>query len=522
MDLIDDPSPGQNVPELTVSELAGGIKRTLEGTFGRVRVKGEIGRMTRAASGHLYFDLKDEKAVIASVAWKGVAARFPTPPEEGMEVVATGKITTFGPQSKYQLIVDSIAPAGLGALMLMLEKRKKALESEGLFARERKKPIPYLPEVIGVVTSPSGAVIRDILHRLRDRFPRQVLLWPVVVQGQKCAAEVAAAVRGFNAIAKGGPVPRPDVIIVARGGGSLEDLWGFNEELPIRAVADSQIPVISAVGHETDTTLIDYVADVRAPTPTAAAELAVPVRMDLLATLASFDERRLRGLSSTLNNRRDRLRDLARVLPKPQAMLGERAQMLDTLAIRLSSALSGKVRDQRIRMADRTARFSDRLLSDLLARRKDKLQDRASVMGPALQRSLRRSQEAYARSDRLSGARLQLNLAHARENLSERQDRFLRTLPLHVGRNREQLVSLSRMLGSLGYKQTLQRGYSVVRDTSGAVLPDLKAARGADGLEIEFRDGRLLTAASGPTAKKSGKSGPKGKQTKDGGQGSLF
>jgi len=223
-DLIDDPAPGQNVPELSVSELSGAVKRTLEGTFGRVRVKGEIGRLSRPASGHLYFDLKDERSVIASVAWKGVAARLRTPPEEGMEVVVTGKISTFGPQSKYQLIVDDLAPAGLGALMVMLEKRKKALEAEGLFGADRKKRIPYLPEVIGVVTSPSGAVIRDILHRLRDRFPRKVLIWPVVVQGEKCAAEVAAAIRGFNALSPGGAVPRPDVLIVARGGGSLEDL----------------------------------------------------------------------------------------------------------------------------------------------------------------------------------------------------------------------------------------------------------------------------------------------------------
>ncbi len=521
LDLIDDPEPGQNVPELTVSELAGGIKRTLEGTFGRVRVKGEIGRLSRPASGHLYFDLKDEKAVIASVAWKGVAARLRTPPEEGMEVVATGKITTFGPQSKYQLIVDNIAPAGVGALMVMLEKRKKALQAEGLFAPERKKPLPYLPEVIGVITSPSGAVIRDILHRLRDRFPRKVLLWPVVVQGEKCAGEVAAAIRGFNALQPGGPIPRPDLLIVARGGGSLEDLWGFNEELLVRAVADSDIPVISAVGHETDTTLIDFAADVRAPTPTAAAELAVPVRMDLLATLASFDERRLRGLNQGLTTRRDRFRDLARILPKPQAILGERAQAFDGLSMRLSGALTGRVRDQRVKMADRTARFSDRLLADYLGRRKERLSDRVSVMQPALLRRMRKSHEDFARSDRLSGARLHLNLARAKEGLGEKLGRFDRTVPVHLDRNRDRLAALGRMHGTLGYKETLQRGYAVVRDGAGAVLPDKKSAEAAGELDIEFRDGHLSTT-SGASPRKPGKSSTAAKSGKDTDQGSLF
>ncbi|WP_225029299.1 exodeoxyribonuclease VII large subunit, partial [Xinfangfangia pollutisoli] len=279
MDLFEEeaagPAPG-NSPEFTVSELSGAVKRVIEGEFGLVRVRGEVGRVSRPSSGHLYFDLKDDRAVLAAISWKGQVARMQVRPEEGMEVVATGRMTTFPGQSKYQLIVEDVAPAGAGALMAMLEKRRAALQAEGLFDPARKQKIPFLPEVIGVVTSPSGAVIRDILHRLRDRFPRRVLIWPVAVQGQACAPEVAAAIRGFNALAPGGPIPRPDVIIVARGGGSLEDLWGFNEEIVVRAAADSRIPLISAVGHETDTTLIDYAADLRAPTPTAAAELAVP------------------------------------------------------------------------------------------------------------------------------------------------------------------------------------------------------------------------------------------------------
>ncbi|TAG27064.1 MAG: exodeoxyribonuclease VII large subunit, partial [Rhodobacterales bacterium] len=287
--------PQGNQPEYTVSELSGAVKRVIEGEFGLVRVRGEVGRVSRPASGHLYFDLKDDRSVIAAISWKGQVAKMQVRPEEGMEVVATGRMTTFPGQSKYQLIVDDVAPAGAGALMAMLEKRKAALGAEGLFDQGRKQLIPYLPKVIGVVTSPSGAVIRDILHRLRDRFPRHVLIWPVAVQGQACAPEVAAAIKGFNAIAPGGPIPRPDVLIVARGGGSLEDLWGFNEEIVVRAAAGSMIPLISAVGHETDTTLIDYAADLRAPTPTAAAELAVPVRLELLATLEALGARLMRG-----------------------------------------------------------------------------------------------------------------------------------------------------------------------------------------------------------------------------------
>lgn len=282
-DLLDDPIPGQNTPEYTVSEISGEVKRTLEGSFGRIRVRGEVGRVFKARSGHLYYDIKDDRNVLACTTWKGQISGLSVVPEEGLEVVVTGRLTAFGAQSKYNLNVDEVSVAGQGALMALLEKRKKQLESEGLFAPERKKPLPYLPQIIGVVTSPSGAVIRDILHRLRDRFPRKVLIWPVAVQGANCAPEVARAIEGFNQLTPGGALPRPDLIIVARGGGSIEDLWGFNEEIVARAAAASDIPLISAVGHETDTTLIDFVSDQRAPTPTAAAELAVPVRMELLA-----------------------------------------------------------------------------------------------------------------------------------------------------------------------------------------------------------------------------------------------
>ncbi|TVQ54909.1 MAG: exodeoxyribonuclease VII large subunit, partial [Rhodobacteraceae bacterium] len=336
-----DDTAGANAPEFTVSEISGAVKRTLEDRFGRVRVRGELGRVNRhRGSGHVYVDLKDDRAVLAAVIWKGVAARLEIQPTEGDEVIAEGRLTTFAGQSKYQLVIERLSYAGEGALLAKLEKLKRALAAEGLFDESRKRPLPYLPRAIGVVTSPSGAVIRDILHRLSERFPLPVLVWPVPVQGPACAPAVAAAVRGFNALPEAGPIPRPDVLIVARGGGSVEDLWGFNEEQVVRAVAASAIPVISAVGHETDTTLIDFAADRRAPTPTAAAEMAAPVRRDLLAALAGLEERRLRALSRGLRLGRERLEATGRLLPAPDALLAGPRQRLDRAAERLPRALA--------------------------------------------------------------------------------------------------------------------------------------------------------------------------------------
>jgi len=277
-----------NVAEFSVSEISFSIKRTMEDTFGYVRVRGELGRISRPGSGHIYLDLKDDRAVLSGVIWRGVASKLKIQPEQGLEVIATGKITTFPGQSKYQMVIDALEPAGAGALMALLEERKKKLAAEGLFAEERKRPLPSLPKTIGVVTSPSGAVIRDILHRIADRFPLHVLVWPVRVQGETCGAEVANGIRGFNALDPNGPVPRPDLLIVARGGGSIEDLWGFNEEAVVRAAADSAIPLISAVGHETDTTLIDHAADWRAPTPTAAS---------FILTVSRYGPRRMRHVT---------------------------------------------------------------------------------------------------------------------------------------------------------------------------------------------------------------------------------
>src|SRR5436190_3742868 len=327
-----------NLPEYSVSELSQALKLSVEENFSHVRVRGEISGYKRHSSGHCYFALKDAEAVLDAVCWRQTAIRLSIRPEDGMEVVCTGRLTTYPGRSKYQLVVDSIALAGIGALLRILEERRQRLAAEGLFAAERKKKLPFLPEVIGIVTSPTGAVIRDILHRLADRFPRRILLWPVAVQGDGAAAQVASAITGFNRLPVGGPVPRPQLIIVARGGGSLEDLMPFNEEIVVRAAAASAIPLISAVGHETDTTLIDYASDRRAPTPTAAAEMAVPVRLDLVADLGNKSARLSGGLARLFDQRRLHLSGLARGLPDPGDLIGAATQRLDDRAERLRLA----------------------------------------------------------------------------------------------------------------------------------------------------------------------------------------
>ncbi|MEM1364899.1 MAG: exodeoxyribonuclease VII large subunit, partial [Pseudomonadota bacterium] len=333
-----------NAPEFTVSELSGTLRKVVEDTFGNVRVRGELGRVSRPGSGHVYLDLKDDRAVIAGVIWKGVAARLKVQPEQGLEVIATGKLTTFPGQSKYQIVIDSLEPAGAGALMALLEERKRKLAAEGLFSEERKQLLPYMPRHIGVVTSPTGAVIRDVLHRLADRFPVRVTVWPVRVQGETSGVEVANGIAGLNALP---PADRPDIIIVARGGGSLEDLWGFNEEAVVRAAAASELPLISAVGHETDWTLIDYASDVRAPTPTGAAEMAVPVRADLLAAVSQTGARLAGASTRLLDMRRNALRPLARAVASPERVLEVPRQRFDQVAARHGLALRANVAAKR-------------------------------------------------------------------------------------------------------------------------------------------------------------------------------
>lgn len=518
MDLIDDggAAPGAgNVPEYTVSEISGAVKRTIEQEFAFVRVRGEVGRVSRPRSGHVYLDLKDDRAVMSGVMWKGVAARLAQQPEEGMEVIATGRLTTFPGQSKYQIVIEDIRPAGMGALMAMLEKRKAQLASEGLFAPERKKPLPYLPEVIGVVTSPSGAVIRDILHRLRDRFPRRVLIWPVAVQGANCAPEVTRAIRGFNALTPGGALPRPDLLIVARGGGSIEDLWGFNEESVARAVADSKIPVISAVGHETDTTLIDYVADKRAPTPTAAAELAVPVRLDLLGWLGDQDQRLRHSLTSRVQQRGQRLRDLARALRRPETLLEGPRQRLDSLSDRLPRALIRGVEQRRIALSNAAGAVRPAVLATALREARRRLSDRALRLTPGLQRLLEtKAGHLGRRADRLTLRPVQRDLAQGRDRLMTLSRRLSEAGQRQTARWQDRISTLDRLRETLGYRATLQRGYAVVHGEAGVITSKAEAER-ATALEVEFADGRLRLGGAAQATRKS-------KPGKPPEQGSLF
>jgi len=493
-----------NLPEFTVSEISQAVKRTLEGNFERVRVRGEISGFKRAASGHLYFALKDEEAKLDGVCWRMTAQRLAVAPEDGLEVIATGRISSYPGRSSYQLIIDSIELAGEGALLKLLEERRKKLASEGLFDITRKRALPFLPQVIGVVTSPGGAVIRDILHRLRDRFPRHVLIWPVLVQGEGAKEQIAAAIAGFNAIQPGGRVPRPDLLIVARGGGSLEDLWAFNEEIVVRAAAASTIPLISAVGHETDTTLIDFAADVRAPTPTAAAEMAVPVRADLLADLQQDGARLGRALQRLSQESRLRLEALSRGLPRPGQVIAEKLQTLDGWLDRLVNARIGyfERRWQALAIALPTPR------QQIAARRGELTQTEERLRG-AIIRALK------DKSQRLALARLD-------------RGRLMETM----ARLGERLTGLGQLLDSLSYQKILARGFALVRDSRGRpVLAAASVAPGA-GLSIQFADGVVsATADAGGGMKKSdGKtSKPRGNEDPAAGkpdlpkkQGSLF
>ncbi|MEE4188551.1 MAG: exodeoxyribonuclease VII large subunit, partial [Roseobacter sp.] len=450
---------------------------------------------------------------LAAVIWKGVAARLTTQPEEGMEVIATGRITAYGAQSKYNMNVDEVAVAGKGALMALLEKRKAQLAQEGLFDEARKKPLPYLPEIIGVVTSPTGAVIRDILHRLRDRFPRKVLIWPVAVQGDRCAPEVARAIAGFNALSPGGALPRPDLLIVARGGGSVEDLWGFNEESVARAAAASDIPLISAVGHETDTTLIDYVSDRRAPTPTAAAELAVPVRHELIAWLENQDARMRQALSSGLTRRDQRLRDMARALPRPDSLLETPRQLTDTRGARLAPALIAGVQRRKVRLADISGSLRPATLQRAVAAERKRFDGTVSRLAPALQRA------KTVQSDRFRAQVRRFRPEALAQELVRKVERFDNVIArlAEAGRRntaalRSRIDAAERLRLTLGYEATLERGFAVVRNGD-QIVTDSKSAKAAATLEIQFSDGRLTVGGKAPARKSS----PKPPQ-----QGSLF
>ena len=494
-----------NAPEWSVSELAGALKRTLEDAFGYVRLRAEIsGYRGPHGSGHAYFGLKDEGACIDAVIWKTTFNRLRLKPQEGLEVVVTGRITTFPGKSKYQIVIDTLEPAGIGALMALLEERRRKLTAEGLFAIERKRKLPYLPRVVGIVTSPTGAVIRDILHRLADRFPRRVLVWPARVQGETSAEEVAAAIRGFNALEQGGPIPRPDVLIVARGGGSLEDLWSFNEEVVVRAAAESAIPLVAAIGHETDWTLIDLAADMRAPTPTGAAEMAVPVRSELVATVGDLARRHGESLLRGLDRRRAELRSAARALPSPEALLAAKRQRLDLAAARLKPALARNARDHH-RQFDRACQSLLRFSSAArVAAARSRYERAGEQLRPSFGRLVRRHGERVAGfSERLRASRGALmraervRIARDRERLAGLSERSRRAVGRSVERRAERIAALQTLLGSLGYKAVLARGYALVRDDAGRPLRSAATVLPGQALAIEFADGSIKASAEG-------------------------
>lgn len=440
-ELIDESKP--NLAEQSVSELSQALKRTLEDRFGHVRVKGEIsGYRGPHASGHVYFALKDAGAKLDAIIWRGAFTKLRGKMQEGLEVIATGKISSYPGKSSYQIIVENIEPAGIGALMALLEERRKRMLAEGLFDIERKKPLPYLPQLIGVITSPTGAVIRDILHRLNDRFPRHVVVWPVHVQGETASSEVAAAIAGFNEMKQ-----KPDIIIVARGGGSLEDLMPFNEEIVVRAAAASKIPLISAVGHETDTTLIDHAADWRAPTPTAAAERAVPVRADLLAELASLHARQKRGQQRVLAEARLRIQSAARALPKPDEVLSLARQRHDTAAAKLPRALKANVQSHALFLAKAAGRLS---------------------LKP-----------------------LQLRRAEQKRQLVQSAERGSRALSVLRQRRVDRLLAQGQLLVALGYKSVLARGFAVLRSSTGQPLRGVSGVKPQTALHVEMADGKI-------------------------------
>jgi exodeoxyribonuclease VII large subunit len=443
--LLAEESPGDNSPALSVSELSGALKRSVEDSFSHVRVRGEISGFKRVASGHSYLTLKDDRACLDAVIWKGTPVAFR--PEDGAEVIATGRLTTYPGRSRYQIVIERLELAGQGALMALLDQRRRALAAEGLFDQERKRQLPFLPRRIGVVTSPTGAVIRDILHRLEDRCPTHVLVWPVAVQGEGAAAQIAAAMRGFAEL----PEP-PDLIIVARGGGSIEDLWAFNEEVVVRAVAGSPIPTISAVGHETDVTLCDFSADMRAPTPTAAAEMAVPVRAELLATVRELGLRAGRCARRYRDHAGERFAAVARLLPAPDRLLAPQRQKLDDLGDRLPRGLSSRLAHARRELAEAAGALRPGLLAAKVVRGKEQL----------------------------AAVRLRPALVTAR-----------------IADGRDRLGRLWRLAEHLHPDRPLARGYARVEARDGKVVASSSAAKAAGAVTLVFADGRVAARVEG-------------------------
>ena len=528
-----------NAPEMTVSELANGIKRALEDTYGHVRLKGEIsGYRGPHASGHCYFALKDDTAKIEAVIWKGVFGRLKFRPEEGMEVIATGKVTSYPGASKYQIVIEAMEPAGAGALMALLEERKRKLSAEGLFAAERKRKLPFMPRVVGIITSPTGAVIRDMLAGFAERFPAHVVLWPVRVQGETCGAEVAAAIRGFNGLPANGRIPRPDVLIVARGGGSLEDLWGFNDEAVVRAAAESAIPIVSAVGHETDWTLIDLAADARAPTPTKAAEWVVPKHSELIAQVSDLSGRLAVSVRRFTEHRRSELKAAMRGIPRLEELVRLPRQRFDAAEGRLPRALLANTRAHAMRAARTTARLHPRLVANRMARLAEQVSTFDARNRDGLSRLAARQRTRFAGAGgRLRPASLSLRAVRAREQIDGVEARRVLAFAQRLQGLRDRLEARAGLMSALSYQGVLARGFAIVRDGNGQMVRAAGQVKAGALLGLEFHDGEVRTQAledgraaerlSPSTvsvrpkrAKTPASGGPGGSQS--GNQGSLF
>ena len=512
-----------NAAEITVSELSSALKRTLEDRFGFVRVRGEVsGYKGPHTSGHAYFSLKDAGARLDAVIWKPTFLRMRVKPEDGLEVIATGKITNFAGKSSYQIIVDVIEPAGVGALMALLEARRRQLAAEGMFDNSRKRSLPYLPRVVGVVTSSSGSVIRDILHRLADRFPVRVVLWPVRVQGETAGPEIVAAIRGFNELTDESAIPRPDVLVVARGGGSLEDLWSFNEEIVVRAAAASEIPLVSAVGHETDWTLIDHAADLRAPTPTAAAEFCVPVRSDLIARATSLDARMMGALSRLTQRNRTHLRTLLRGLPESATVLSVPNQRLDVVVENLKSTLRSRIIGGRLKVTEiarRLARFAPHVQLARASERTDALTSRLAYFGNSpsskarvmyirvhsdLMRAIRmdfgrRKEKLIQTNGRWASKSLDIARSRSvrKTELSQARERLSRAVAGSLNQKLAGITSLFQLFEAVNYRAVLARGFALVQDQSGTPITRAEAARIVEDLRIRFSDGEIAARVVG-------------------------
>ena len=523
----------QNVPEYSVSQLSNHVRRTLEDSFGHVKIRGEIsGYRGRHSSGHCYFALKDERARIDAVVWRGVFSKLKFKPEEGMEVIVTGKVSSYPGSSKYQIVIESMEPAGVGALMALLEERKKKFTEEGLFAQERKKQIPFLPQTIGIITSPTGAVIQDMMHGFEERFPAHIILWPVRVQGDTCANEVARALAGFNAIKPGGAVSKPDLIIVARGGGSLEDLWGFNEEAVVRAVANSEIPIISAVGHETDWTLIDLAADARAPTPTKAAEWAVPKYSELIERGKDLELRLQRTIQRYIAEQRSKTTGLGRAMPRLQDLIAMPRQRLDSIPERMENALKLRIQSSRSRITEMSSRLAPGLRENAHTKRTYYLSLKGRFI-PSLSKSLVKRRLAFQNiSSRYAPTLLRQKISYYQQRLSAIEKQAYTNTAHKLAVSRSKFESCGKLLSSLGYQNVLKRGYVLARDENGSMVRTVDGVKTGQKLALEFFDGFVETTASDitgksgqpePKAKNDAKTAkPKKRKPDDTDQGSLF